>query len=73
MMRLQKLGVATPDPTVQRNVLTHFVNKLAESNEEFKYRLNAYTLTKNLQGQLLRPRSTSCGGTSSAKHEKYMA
>ena len=29
MNRLQKLGVTTPDPTVQRNVLTHYVCKVA--------------------------------------------
>ena len=50
MARLQKLGVATPDPSVQRNVLTHYVFKLAEANKEFEYRLNAYTMNRHLTG-----------------------
>ena len=50
MARLHKLGVVTPDPTVQRNVLTHYVSKLAEANKEFEYRLNAYKMNRHLTG-----------------------
>ena len=50
MQRLCALGVCPPDPSVQRNVLVHFVSKMAESDREFDYRLNAYRLTRNLQG-----------------------
>ena len=50
MARLVSLGVSLPDPSVQRNVRTHFVGKLSDSDHEFQYRLNAYKMTKNLQG-----------------------
>ena len=42
MRRLQTLGVSLPDPSVQRNVLTHYVAKLSEADREFDYRFNAY-------------------------------
>ena len=64
MQRLRQLGVAPPDPSVQKAVITSFATKMTEANTEFAYRLNAYKLTKNLQGQLHSRRSTSCGGTS---------
>ena len=55
MMRLATLGVAPPDPSVQRNVLIHFVAKLSESNREFDDRLNAYRMNRNLQGAVTQP------------------
>ena len=48
-------GVTTPDPTVQRNVLTHYVSKLAESNRDFDYRLSAYKMTRHLTGAVTQP------------------
>ena len=52
MQRLCALGVQPPDPSGQRNVLVHFVSKMAESDREFDYRLNAYRPTRNLQGSV---------------------
>ena len=48
--RRASLGVALPDPSDQRNVLVHCVGKLAESDRAFDYRLNAYLMTRYLQG-----------------------
>ena len=50
MDRLHSLGVVPPDPSVQTGVLAHFVGKLAEANPEFCYRLNAYSMPKDLHG-----------------------
>ena len=50
MMRLGTLGVTLPDPSVQRNVLIHYVSKLSEADGDFHYRLNAYRMNFNLQG-----------------------
>ena len=37
-----------PDPSVQANVLSHYAPKLAEADNMFAYRLNAYWVSKNL-------------------------
>ena len=63
MMRLGTLGVALLDPSVQRNVLIHYVAKLSEADGDFHYRLTAYRMNFNIQGQPHSIRLTSCGGT----------
>ena len=55
MQRLQALGVASPDPSVQKAVIISYVSKLSEADSEFAYRPNAYKLTKNLQGAVSQP------------------
>ena len=55
MSRLTALGVHPPDPGVQRNVIIHYVTKLAEADRNFEYRLNAYRLTRHVQGAVTQP------------------
>ena len=50
LVRVASLGVVAPDPSVQVNVLQHLFSKLADENDKFRYRLNAFLMTKNLYG-----------------------
>ena len=47
--------MSSPDPSVQKTVITSFVTKLPEADAEFAYRLNAYTLAKKLQRAVTQP------------------
>ena len=52
---MNSLGVMPPDPSVQRNVIVHYVSKLSETGRFFDYRLNAYLRARNLHGPIAQP------------------
>ena len=47
MVRPTSLGVVPPDPTVQMNLRTPFVQTLADEHVNIKYRANAFLMAKN--------------------------
>ncbi len=48
--RLQRLGAVAPDPTIQLTTLRTLVSKMAEADEDFKFRMSNWQLVRGLSG-----------------------
>ncbi|CAK0805588.1 unnamed protein product, partial [Prorocentrum cordatum] len=52
LTRLQRLGMAAPDPTVQADTLRQMVQRMAAADSAFQYRLHAFQMNHGLFGML---------------------
>ena len=52
LTRLMRLGMAPPDPTVQAETLRRMVQRMAENDTAFQYRLHAFQMQNGMFGML---------------------